>query len=65
MVTFERRVSEEAGLDETPGKATLAAFAARQLRTECVLLRRRLIGSEGRVKELMRVNDEMVDVKNR
>ncbi|PUU73963.1 hypothetical protein B9Z19DRAFT_1068580 [Tuber borchii] len=54
-----RRLSEEAGLDEPADTTTLAAFATRQSRTEFVLQRRRLIGGEGRVKELMRVNDEM------
>ncbi|PUU73957.1 hypothetical protein B9Z19DRAFT_1134099 [Tuber borchii] len=53
-----RRVSE-AGLGEPPDKTTLAAFGTRKLRTECVLLRRQFIGSEGHVKELMRVNDEI------
>ena len=54
-----RRVAEEAGLDEPLDKATLAAFGIRQLRTEYVLLKRLLIESEGRVKELMQANDEM------
>ena len=54
-----RRVAEEAGLDEPLDKATLAAFGIRQLRTEYVLLKRLLIESEGRVKELMQTNDEM------
>ncbi|KAG0632638.1 hypothetical protein HOY80DRAFT_1045113 [Tuber brumale] len=54
-----RRVAEEAGLDEPLDKATLAAFGIRQLRTEHVLLKRLLIESEGRVKELMQANDEI------
>ena len=36
-----------------------SGFSTRQLKTEGVLLRRRLIVSEGHVKELMRVNDGM------
>ena len=40
-------------------KLTLA-FGTRKLRAECALLKGQLIGSEGHVKELMRVNDQMV-----
>ncbi|PUU77712.1 hypothetical protein B9Z19DRAFT_1127964 [Tuber borchii] len=54
-----RRVSEEAGLDEPLDNTTLAAFGFRQLRTEYVLLKRLLIESEGRIKELMQANYEM------
>lgn len=54
-----RRVSEEAGLYEPLNNTTHSGFGTRQLRTECSLLRRRLIGSEGRFKELMRVSDEI------
>lgn len=53
-----RRVADEAGLGEPLDKATLAAFGIRQLRSEYVLLKRVLIESEGRVKELMQANDE-------
>ena len=52
-------IFEEAGIDEPRDKTTLAAFGTRELKTECVLLKRLLIGSEGRFKRLMRVNDEM------
>ena len=52
-------VPQEAGFDEPFDKTTLASFSTGKFRTECVLLKRRSIGSEGRVKELMRVNDEI------
>lgn len=54
-----RRVAEEAGLDEPLDKATLAAFGIRNLRAEFVMIKRLLIESEGRVKGLMQVNDEL------
>jgi len=54
-----RRVAEEGGLDEPIGKAKLAAFGIRQLRTEYVLLKQLLIEGERRVKELMQTNDEI------
>lgn len=54
-----RRVADEAGLDEPLDKATLAAFGIRQLRAEYLLLKRLVIESEGRVKDLMQANDEL------
>lgn len=54
-----RRVADEAGLDEPLDKATLAAFGIRQLRSEYVLLKRLVIESEGRVKDLMQANEEL------
>lgn len=54
-----RRVADEAGLDEPLDKATLAAFGIRQLRTEYLALKRLVIESEGRVKDLMEANEEL------
>lgn len=57
--TSLRQAAEEAGWQEPLDKATLAAFGIRQLRSEHDLLKRLLIESEGRVKELMQANDEL------
>lgn len=54
-----RRVADEAGLDEPLDKATLAAFGIRQLRGEYVGLKRMVIESEGRVKDLIQANEEL------
>jgi len=53
-----RRVIQEVGLDE-PLDNTLPVFSIRKLRTEYRLLERLFMESEGRVEELMQVNDEM------
>lgn len=52
-----RRVSEEASLDGLLDDTTLLTFGTRQLRAGFLLLRGRLIRSEGRFEELMRVSD--------
>jgi chromosome segregation ATPase len=57
--TSLRQAAEEAGLEEPLDKATLAAFGIRQLRTEYILIKRLLIESEGRVKDLMQANNEL------